>query len=74
MVWAGLEGFVGYFGMQVGGPDVSDVRRLCQLLWLADGTKPAILVGGRDSEYAEVWIGKLRCNNMIFQNALIHFL
>lgn len=37
--------------MQVGGPDVSDVRRLCQLLWLADGTKPAILVGGRDSEY-----------------------
>lgn len=43
-----MGGFVGYFGMQagmqVGGPDVSDVRRLCQLLWLADGSKPAILI------------------------------
>ena len=62
-----MGGFVGYFGMLTGGPDVSDVRRLCQLLWLAEASKPAILVGGKNFEYAAVWIGKLRCNNMNIQ-------
>jgi hypothetical protein len=33
MVGADVNRFVGYFGMlmALGGPDVSDVRRLCQL-------------------------------------------
>ena len=39
MGWADVNRFVGYFGKQVGGPDVSDARRLCQLLWLADAWK-----------------------------------
>jgi hypothetical protein len=34
-----VGGFVGYFGMLMGGPDVSDVRRLCQLLWLAEASQ-----------------------------------
>jgi len=36
LVYADVGGFVWYFGMLTGGPDVSDVRRLCQLLWLAE--------------------------------------
>jgi len=74
---SGLMGiaWLGIFGMLVGGPNVSDVRRLCQLLWLADSaSKPAILVGGKNLECAAVLFGTRRRNQHNSYNAVSKYL
>jgi len=59
LMWVALFGILGCLRVGLMCQMWDGCVSFCGLLRLS---KPAILVGGRNLEYAAVWIGKLMCN------------